>query len=284
MASLVSWVRRNRRKLAVSGAVIGGLYVVGKIAETQYSKYREEENRKLIQKVRKENHFAATDTTCIETLAALFPLLRKELTESLDTESLTSELRSNKDLSKEDKLRLWNELKSVSVTRCVVLVVGGVYLAVMVRIQLNILAGYLFNNEPMANNNIKMGSVSREVQEKFLSICNNFVSLGLKSLCFNVHEMVKGCVEKLELQQKLSLAEIEAVFQEVLRSLKSASEDANLFTNCGVYFLPASNDFIEDLVDADKEELKKMFAETLDVIECEDSVELVNKLCRYNRV
>ena len=31
----------------------------------------------------------------------------------------------------------------------------------------------------------------------------------------------------------------------------------------------------------EKEELKKMFAETLDVIECEDSVNTVNKLCRY---
>ena len=38
MSSFVSWVKRHRRKLVVSGAVIGGLYLVGKIAERQMAK------------------------------------------------------------------------------------------------------------------------------------------------------------------------------------------------------------------------------------------------------
>ena len=38
MSSFVSWVKRHRRKLVISGAVIGGLYLVGKVAERQMAK------------------------------------------------------------------------------------------------------------------------------------------------------------------------------------------------------------------------------------------------------
>ena len=67
--------------------------------------------------------------------------------------------------------------------RCLVVVVGGVYLCVMLRVQLNILAGYLHHQETAAasaqhNNNIKSGSISHQMQELFLSVCNNFVTQG----------------------------------------------------------------------------------------------------------
>ena len=69
-----------------------------------------------------------------------------------------------------------------TVIRCLVLVMGGVYLGVMLRVQLNILAGYLYHQEDSAaqqpNNNIKFGKISQQIQEKFLSINNHFVQHG----------------------------------------------------------------------------------------------------------
>ena len=61
-----------------------------------------------------------------------------------------------------------------------VLVIGGVYLCVMLRIQLNILAGFLFHHQDnrQPNNNIKYGMISQQIQEKFLSINNHFVQQG----------------------------------------------------------------------------------------------------------
>ena len=178
MSGVVSWVRRHRRKFVVGGAVVGGLYVLGRVAEYQYVKYREEENRKLMQKFRKENHFSATEATCVQTLTSLFPLLRKLITKTLDTDSIKTQLKDAENLSQDDKVKLWMELKVISVSRCVLVVVGGVYLSIMVRIQLNILAGYLFHQESVSNNNIKLGTFSKELQEKFLSICNHFVTEG----------------------------------------------------------------------------------------------------------
>ena len=62
------------------------------------------------------------------------------------------------------------------------LVIGGVYLCVMLRIQLNILAGFLYHHQENAslqpNNNIKYGTISQQIQENFLSINNHFVQHG----------------------------------------------------------------------------------------------------------
>ena len=40
MSGFVSWVRRHRRKFVISGAVLGGLYLVGKVAERQMAKWQ----------------------------------------------------------------------------------------------------------------------------------------------------------------------------------------------------------------------------------------------------
>ena len=70
----------------------------------------------------------------------------------------------------------------ICLIRCLVLVIGGVYLCVMLRIQLNILAGFLYHHQENAslqpNNNIKYGTISQQIQEKFLSINNHFVQHG----------------------------------------------------------------------------------------------------------
>ena len=47
----------HRRKLAMGGAVLGGLYVLGRVAETQYVKYREAEHRRL--RLRREDLYTA---------------------------------------------------------------------------------------------------------------------------------------------------------------------------------------------------------------------------------
>ena len=86
-----------------------------------------------------------------------------------------------------------NLSKHYPLSRCLVLVVGGVYLCVMLRVQLNILAGYLHHQETAAasaqhNNNIKSGSISHQMQELFLSVCNNFVTQGTFKITFVLEE------------------------------------------------------------------------------------------------
>ena len=126
MSAVANWLKRHRRKFVVGGAVVGGLYLVGRIAEKQIAQNQERETLRLYEKARKQNHFSATESTCTHTLAALFPTLRKVLEEKLDADKITAILRQKP--SPEDKIEFWNELKVIAFSRCIVLVIGGVYL------------------------------------------------------------------------------------------------------------------------------------------------------------
>ena len=92
MSSFVNWVKRHRRKFVISGAVLGGMYLLGKVAERQMAKLQvrqqscrrvsfisfprnknvatvfcftcqEEEARRILQAARKQNHFTSTENT-----------------------------------------------------------------------------------------------------------------------------------------------------------------------------------------------------------------------------
>ena len=95
-----------------------------------------------------------------------------------------------------------------------------------------------------------------------------------------VSDIVRRNVENIELTQKLSLVELESLFNNILSQLKLVEENINIFSNPGAYFLPKTDDFLVNLDNCDRDEVKKMFAETLDVIECQDAVDTVTKLNR----
>ena len=112
----MDWLRRNRRKLAIGGGVIGGLYIVGRwvinlktlpwlrstwsakvgwkavgeskrsgdsiagdhehIPHTHFTSYKALQ----VERTRKANQFSATESTCRHTLASLMPTLVKQVT------------------------------------------------------------------------------------------------------------------------------------------------------------------------------------------------------------
>jgi len=122
--------------------------------------------------------------------------------------------------------------------------------------------------------------MSKDVQENFISICHNFVSTGITKLCSVVRNIVTDRTKTVGLHQKYTLGELEAVFTDILNKIRNVDKDDNIFTNSGIYFLPATDDFLKDLDSCDKDSVKEMLAETLDVFESEDVLEACVKLCR----
>ena len=92
--------------------------------------------------------------------------------------------------------------------------------------------------------------------------------------------MVSSSLKNINLQQRLSLSELEALFLDIFKQIQCVESDSSILVNPGLYFLPSTDQFISGLAETDQEDVKKMFAETLDVLESEDTRELVNQLCR----
>lgn len=283
MSNVVNWVKRNRRKFLFSGAVVGGIYVVGKVAQWQLTRSQELEAKKVLEKVRKQNHFSATESTCALTLEALFPTMRRVVETQLDADRITEVLKSKPPPT--EKLQLWEELKVISFSRCFVLILGGVYLAVMIRVQLNILAGYLYVQEiagqpPALNNNRdQKPKISVTLQEKFLNICTLFVSEGIEKLCVIVSESVEKVVKQIDLKQNISLVDIDTVFNQIFNECLQEPGGENIFTNPVTYFISGDN-FLTDMCASDQAILKQMLADALDVIENDDTQALIKQVCR----
>merc|ERR1711874_92553 len=132
----------------------------------------------------------------------------------------------------------------------------------------------------MGNLDIQKGKFSSELQEKFLNICNYFVSEGVAKLCESVSETVKRCTAKITLNQKLSLVDLEAVINDVFENCKTLESDRNIFNNPGIFFLPTSENFLSDIHPSDQGVLKQMFAETMDVLDSEDSISMAHLVCK----
>ena len=99
-------------------------------------------------------------------------------------------------------------------------------------------------------------------------------------MCVAVSEIVKRVASKISLNQKLSLVDLEAVLNEVFENCKTLETDRNIFNNPGIFFLPNSENFLSDIQHSDQEILKQMFAETLDVVDSEDSIAMAQLVCK----
>ena len=108
---------------------------------------------------------------------------------------------------------------------------------------------------------------------------HSLVYPGIEKLCDQVCSLVSSSLKNLTLQQRLSLSELESVFLDIFQHLNSGETDS-ILTNPGLYFFPSTDQFLTSLAESDQKEVKKMFAETLDVLESDDTRELVNQLCR----
>jgi len=274
---MLTWLRRHRRKLACGGAVVGGLYVAGRLAAWHVRRIRETEEAKLMKNLKKSNHFSSTESTCVQTLGSCYSQLLNSLDQHLGATAILARLRDKPPT--ELKVRLWLDLKVVSITRSLVLIISSVYLAVIIRVQLNLLAGQLFILE-LSPQFSPQSKISPKVQEKFLDTYQFFTTQGVAQLCNFVKCIVTEKVEDVQLNQKLSLVEIEMIFSKVFHQCIEVQCEGNLLNNIGRYFIPDDHTLLEDFIPDDKLLVKQMFSDTLDVIESEDTVKLVKEVCK----
>ena len=93
-------------------------------------------------------------------------------------------------------------------------------------------------------------------------------------------EIVKRCTSKISLKQKLSLVDLEAVLNDIFENCKTLETDRNIFNNPGIFFLPNSENFLSEIHPSDQALLKQMLAETLDVVDSQDSISMAQLVCK----
>ena len=117
----------------------------------------------------------------------------------------------------EEKVERWEVLKSTTVARCAARVYCAAALALLLRVQLSVVAGQMY----LETVKKKCRTVSKSVQEKYMEVCQVFIAKGCEEVC-DVILAKASELEGLDLKRKVSIAEVEDAFQCLVKSVASS--------------------------------------------------------------
>lgn len=278
MSSLYDFVKRHRRKFAVGGVALGGAAIAFTLLDRHISQVRDDERKKQLEIVRKRNHFESTDAAINTTFFQVFNQLRDRIAEIHDTTNLKEALRQNPD--KEEKIRLWNEIKNLCFSNAVCYVIAEAFIGVLLRIQLNILAGYIYSDNKAGINNNSESRFSSKFQHAFLNISNFFIKEGVKEFSDIALLNVKSCVAFIQLQDEIGLDNVENIFTQIQDRILSDFPERNLVLNPGRFLLSTTESLPSDMSEREKELYKEAISETLEILESQEILNLLTRACR----
>lgn len=250
-----NFISRHKRKFIVTGVVIGGGYLAFRFATRKIREFQENQAADLIEKARRSCHFDSTEQTCNQTIMRLAPNVCDIVINLCDTDAILEQIRLNPN----NKLELWDELKVLSFTKLTTLVYASSILAITLRVQLNLLGGYLYRDTVTGE-----AKISNDIQQAYLTLIEHFIKDGIRDLNEVIEKNVRKIMMSYELKQKLSLSDIEQLFWSIQMAVNSDVKDPN--GKISKFALP-SNSIANEAV-------QKMFTETLDVLESDEVVTL----------
>ncbi|XP_029352494.1 peroxisomal biogenesis factor 3 [Echeneis naucrates] len=203
-SSVWDFIKRHRRKFIFAGAAVGGVYFLGKYAQKKLRELQEREATEYIAQARRQFHFESNQRTCNMTVLSMLPPLREAIVTQLNSENLTVLLKTKP----ANKLEIWEDLKIISFTRTIVAVYSTCMLVVLLRVQLNIIGGYLYLDNSIGKNGA-CPVAPPNVQQQYLSSIQHLLGDGLTELMMVVKRAVQNSLGGVSLKQSLSLLELE---------------------------------------------------------------------------
>lgn len=252
-SSIKNFLHRHHRKFVVTGVVVGGLYLLSSYAQKKLREWQEKEAKKFFEMSRKKQHFESTERTCNQTILSLSKIVSESILNVINTNEIVHKLRDNPD----DKLSLWEQLKIMIFTRLCVLVYALCILQVTLRVQLNVIGGYLYRDSVHEHDPL----VDSDLQSKYLSLCHHFVGNGVEDLVKQIEKAVKKVVEGVSLKSKITLQDVEQMFWSIQTILcTDASGDP---VRKMVHYLVGHTEISEAKLDT-------IVKETMDILESDE--------------
>uniref|UniRef100_A0A3Q2PCX3 Peroxisomal biogenesis factor 3 n=1 Tax=Fundulus heteroclitus TaxID=8078 RepID=A0A3Q2PCX3_FUNHE len=228
-SSVWNFIKRHKKKIIFTGALVGGVYFLGKYAQKKIREIQEKEATEYIAQARRQFHFESNQRTCNMTVLSMLPPLREAIITQLNSESLTTLLKTKP----ANKLEIWEDLKIISFTRTIVAVYSTCMLVVLLRVQLNIIGGYLYLDNSLAKS-VTAPLTPPDVQQQYLSSIQHLLGDGSAP---HTQLSLKQSLSLLELEQQLSWirAEVEVDSGRPLSSYMLADADNALADQaCGL--------------------------------------------------
>ncbi|CAN9507500.1 unnamed protein product [Ophioblennius macclurei] len=218
-SSMCNFVKRHKKKFIATGVVLGGVYFLGKYAQKKLRELQEREAAEYIAQARRQFHFESNQRTCNMTVLSMLPPLREAIVTQLNSESLTALLKTKP----ANKLEIWEDLKIISFTRSMVAVYSTCMLVVLLRVQLNIIGGYLYLDNSAARSTAAP-LAPPDVQQQYLSSIQHLLGDGLTELMTVVKKAVQNALGSISLKHSLSLMELEQQLNWIRAEVEAGSQ------------------------------------------------------------
>uniref|UniRef100_H3CE18 Peroxisomal biogenesis factor 3 n=1 Tax=Tetraodon nigroviridis TaxID=99883 RepID=H3CE18_TETNG len=216
-SSVWDFLKRHKRKFIFTGATVGGLYFLGKYAQKKLRETQEREAAEYLAQARRQIHFESNQRTCNMTVLSMLPALKEAITAQLNSESLTALLKTRP----ANKVEIWEDLKIISFTRTVAAVYACM-LVVLLRLQLNIIGGYLYLDTSGSPSG-QAPLAPPDVQHQYLCSIQHLLGDGLTQLMTAVKGAVLNSLGSVSLKQNLSLVDLEQQLSWVRAEVEAAA-------------------------------------------------------------
>ncbi|KAG5681421.1 hypothetical protein PVAND_010859 [Polypedilum vanderplanki] len=257
LSKLKSFASRHKKKIIVGGVIVAAGFAL-RYAQRKLVEYQEKQVKEFLEKTRRLQHFESTEKTTDQAIISLTTGLCESVLKIFDTESILNELRTNNHNGK--KIELWDELKILAFAKCTTLVYAISLLVASLRVQLNIIGGYLYKDTLQSTEKI-----TKDIQTIYsLVLIQHLMGTGLNTLAKIIRENVIKVMKTHSLKEKLMLNDVEQIFWSIQTSV-----DKDINKNLVQFILPA-----EVHHNQQDEILNKMLADSMDVFECGDFLEV----------
>lgn len=272
LGSIWNFLKRHKRKFFFTGAVVGGVFAIGKYVQWKVKELQDKETADCLAHARRQHHFDSNQRTCNTTVLSMLPSLREAIMKLLDTEALTCQLKNRP----ANKLELWEDLKIKSFTRTFVAMYSSCVLVLVLRVRLNIIGGYMYLDNLLNRNGTTkdLAVASQEVQQRYLESIHYILGQGLEDLVAAVTKAVQEVVGCMSLKGPVSICDIENIVRKTRQKLEYWQENGyydSTTTSLYRFMLPPENTpLMAHYMSRDDQFLDKLAKETQDMIESAD--------------
>eukprot|EP00041_Stephanoeca_diplocostata_P015378 m.293173 g.293173 ORF g.293173 m.293173 type:complete len:372 (-) comp20015_c0_seq12:353-1468(-) len=224
MEWMKGFVRRHKWKLAILGTGAATVYAAKAYLDGKIRELEQQALEEHISRARRQTHFESNEESCNITVESLLPSLYQALEESLGAVELLAKLRvaPSPDDKPNAKAILWQALSIKVLTGAIAASYSLGLLVVFLRVQLNVLGGYLYIST-MPENAAK-DPISSEVQRKFLGLVEHLQTQGIQDLIAWIEPVVDEVFQQSKLvvtSSDVDHADIMKLLQEVQMRLEA---------------------------------------------------------------
>uniref|UniRef100_A0A914ZB43 Peroxisomal biogenesis factor 3 n=1 Tax=Panagrolaimus superbus TaxID=310955 RepID=A0A914ZB43_9BILA len=269
MSSIWEFVKRHRGKILASGAFVGSIYTAKKVYDSEYVKEyiqspSHQEHEAQLSQARRHFIFDAHQQSCDKNLVESISDIKAILKSRYPVEILVESLKDSDEISNEQKIQIWEDIKHKSISRIVSTSVALSIIIIATKIQKSILcsemckiveetrqkqtsmtthgiknyiSSFIWGNDDKVKPEYGTQFANPKVQQVFVNCIQFLTTSGLNQIFTKIESITEECLNNFSLTKKITVSEFEILIHQILDKFE---KEAGAKNYCD-YIVPVTN-------------------------------------------